>query len=713
MKKFIKVFTVLAALLMVFPMVAGAYYSYQTYTYDIDGNMMESPDAYVPSEVVDSASIGLTVPLESPSSIKVDNDGNVYIADSGNNRIVVMNNRFKLRFYIDEFVNDNGVDDMLANPQGVFVTDELIYVCDTDNGRIVVFDKEGEYLYIVPEPVSDEITADDLYKPKAMAVDASGRMYIVSSTTPQGIIQIDSDGTFRGFIGAQATTLSTWDIFWRKFQTEEQLESSDVVVATEYENITIDSIGMIYVTTTTIDEGSVMGAINGKSKDGTYMPVKKLNTQGDEIMQRNGFWPPAGEIAINGAMRSGSNNEGGPSSLVDVALGPEGTWSIIDEKRQKVYTYDEQGRLLFVFGDSGDYFGNMKKVTAITYMGDEILILDNTADNITVFKRTEYGDILISALKNQNEQKYDEAAADWEKILMRNNNFDEAYVGIGKSYYREGDYVAAMEMYESAYDTQNYSTAFKQYRKEWVAQYALIVPVAVVVIVLVLAFAFKFIGKRNKEVATRPGGKRTYFEEVIYGFHVMMHPFDGFWDLKHEKRGSIRGALTWMLIAVAAFTYNAIGTAYLFNPYGGYTNVVGQIISIAVPLLLWTIANWCLTTLFEGEGSLKDIFIATCYALVPVPLCMIPATLLTNIFSLDEAQLVTLLTSIMWVWVGMLIFFGSQVTHDFSLMKNLIMSVSTIVGMAFIMFVGLLFSSLVQKIVGFISSIITEISYRL
>ena len=714
MKRIIKVFTVLSALIMVLPMVVGAYYSYQTYTYDIDGNMMESPDAYVPSEVVDSASIGLATPMESPSDITVDNDGNVYVADGGNNRIIVMNNRLKLRFYIDEFVNEHGVNDALLNPQGVFVTDDLIYVCDTDNGRVVVFDKEGEYLYIVPEPVSDEITADDLYKPKAMAVDASGRMYIVSSTTPQGIIQIDADGTFRGFIGAQATTLSAWDIFWRKFQTEEQLESSDVVVATEYENITIDSIGMIYVTTTTIDEGSVMGAINGKSKDGTYMPVKKLNTQGDEIMSRNGFYPPAGEICFNSMGRSSnSSTASGPSALVDVALGPEGTWSIIDEKRQKVYTYDDQGKLLFVFGDSGDYFGNMKKVTALTYMGNEILVLDSTADNITVFKRTEYGDILISALKNQNDQKYDEAANDWQRILMRNNNFDEAYVGIGKSYYRDKDYVAAMEMYESAYDTSNYSTAFKQYRKEWVAKYALVVPVVVVVIVIALVYFFKFIGKRNKEVATRPGGKRTYFEEVIYAFHLMMHPFDGFWDLKHEKRGSVRGAITWLMIAVAAFTYNAIGTSYLFNPYGGYTNVFGQVLSIAVPLLLWTVANWCLTTLFEGEGSLKDIFIASCYALVPVPLCMIPATLLTHIFSLDEAQIVSMISVIMFAWVGMLIFFGSQVTHDFSLTKNLIMSASTIIGMAFIMFVGLLFSSLVQKIVGFVSSIITELSYRI
>ena len=120
-----------------------------------------------------------------------------------------------------------------------------------------------------------------------------------------------------------------------------------------------------------------------------------------------------------------------------------------------------------------------------------------------------------------------------------------------------------------------------------------------------------------------------------------------------------------------------------------------------------------LTTLFEGEGSFKDIFIASSYALAPIPLLMIPATLLTNIFTLNESQIITLLTTIMWIWVGLLVFFGSMITHDYSLGKNLIISISTIVGMAAIMFIALLFSSLMTKIISFITSIVVEISYRM
>ncbi|MBQ1847769.1 MAG: hypothetical protein II135_07180, partial [Clostridia bacterium] len=592
MKNIIKIICFIFALSFILSSAAGAYYSYKTYTYDIDGYYMESPDAYVPSEIATSETMGLSTPLEDPAELFVDDENNIYIADSGNNRIVVLNKRFKLRYYIESFVNTQGVDDSFNNPQGVFVTEDDIYVCDTDNNRIVVFDRDGKYKRIIEKPIADEIAADDLYRPKSVAVDKSGRLYVVSMSTYQGIIAMDSDGTFQGFIGAQKTTLSAWEIFWRKFQTQEQQDQQIQHVAVEYENITIDDYGMIYVTTLNIDDGSVLSAIQGKSKTGEYAPVKKLNTQGDEIMKRNGFYPPSGEVRVQYSASSQSNIYG-PSKLVDVALGPQGTWSIIDKTRSKIYTYDSDGVLLFIFGDQGTQLGNMETVKSIAYMGEDILVLDNTADNITVFKRTEYGNILMSAITNQLNMKYDDAAEDWRKVLMRNNNFDEAYVGIGKSYYREGDYVSAMEMYKSAYETDNYSTAFKQYRKNWVADHALVVPIVVIVIVLAIYFFFRYVGKRNKEVATRPGGKRTYWEEVIFGFHLIFHPFDGFWDLKHEKRGSIRGALTWLGIAIISFTYNGIGTAYLFNPYGGYINVFGQAISIIVPLGLWVISNWC------------------------------------------------------------------------------------------------------------------------
>ena len=131
-----------------------------------------------------------------------------------------------------------------------------------------------------------------------------------------------------------------------------------------------------------------------------------------------------------------------------------------------------------------------------------------------------------------------------------------------------------------------------------------------------------------------------------------------------------------------------------------------------IPLFLFVLGNWCLTTLFEGEGSFKDIFIATGYSIAPLPLFIILSTILSNVVTVSEGTMVSMLVVLGYVWVGLLLFFGMMVTHDYSMGKNFITVLGTIVAMAIIMFVAILFSSLVVKMVTFVSAIFTEIGNR-
>ncbi|MBQ7322021.1 MAG: YIP1 family protein [Clostridia bacterium] len=710
MKKFISVLALLFALLIMFSVPVSAASAYQTYTYSIHGSSINSPAAYTPVMEIDSGYMGLEKLIDDPRDMVVDKDLNVYIADAKNNRIVCLDRYYKVKFTIDTFTNEYGVPDELTAPSGVFVTNDRIFVCDTDANRIVTFDKDGEYLAIIPEPESELFDEGSVYKPVAIAVDQYDRLYVVSSTTYQGIIVMTDEGEFTGFIGAQKVTISAWDIIWRRFQTEAQKELSTAYVSTEFNNISINDEGFIYVTTSSIDKGKQQSAIRSKSKSGDFAPVKMLNANGDEIMRRNGFYPPSGEVDVSTSMTDGSIT--GPSKIIDVAVGPEKTWSIIDEARNKIFTYDFDGNLLWAFGDSGTQLGNLSSIEAIAYQGDTLLILDKTNDNITVYKRTEYGDVVISALANENNRNYDRAIDDWMEILKRNSNFDTAYIGIGESLYRSGDYQESLEYFKAAYDTAGYSTSYQEIRKEWISKWILTIPVGVILIVLVFSKFSKYAAKVNKRAATA-GGKRTFKEELLYGFHVILHPFDGFWDLKHEKRGSLRAALVFILIAILTFFYEAIGSGYVINPFGTYTTVWAQAISVLVPFALFAVANWCLTTLFEGEGSFKDIVIALSYALIPLPLLIIPSTILSNVVTASEVKLLSLLGSFAFIWVGILIFFGTQVTHDYSLGKNMLTVVGTLVGMVFIMFIGILFTTLLGKIVSLISNIVIEITYRL
>ena len=721
MKKLRNVFLMGLMLLMLLPQVVGAAAPYKTYTYSPAGELLNSPDAYVPSMNVDSAYIGIKddeVPFDGARDLFVGPDGRVYIADTANNRILVLSKYYRLEKIIDSFDNNWMVPDRLSNPNGVFVNEDYIYICDTNNSRIVRFKTDENYTFdrVIEQPESNLFEEGSIYKPIACAVDQYGRIFVVSSTTYQGVIVINDDAEFFGFIGAQSETLSPLQILWRRFQTEEQKELQEEVLAKELNNITIDADNFIYVTTSAIDEGELQAQLT--SKDPKTSPIKKLNASGTDVLKRNGDFAPSGEVRLNAAPTAKIQ---GASKLVDVAIGPVKTWSIIDEKRSKIYTYDENGNLLFAFGDmpiedaEGNkitQMGSVAQIGSIAYQGSNILVMDTSNDCIVVYRRTEYGDLLINALQNDADRKFDMAEHDWTEILKRNINYSIAYLQLGKAAARAGEYDEAMDLFKKIKNTEDYSAAFKEVRSAWASTNFWIIPVLIVVIVILVAWFFGYAAKVNHR-ATLKIGRKSIKEEVLYAFHIIFHPFDGFWDLKHEKRGSMKSALAILLITIVAFFYKSIGTGYIHNPDDSQMlTVVGNITAVVVPLLLWVIANWCITTLFEGEGSMKDIFIATCYSLTPLPILMIPTTIASNFLLVGEAGILTLLYGVAFVWLGLLLILGMMITHDYSVGKNILACIATIVGMVFLMFIAVLFSTLLTQIVSFISDIVTEISFR-
>ena len=266
-------------------------------------------------------------------------------------------------------------------------------------------------------------------------------------------------------------------------------------------------------------------------------------------------------------------------------------------------------------------------------------------------------------------------------------------------------------MLKSAYETTQYSKAFAQVRRDLLGNWMILVILLLVAIIVGVVKFLGFAKKKNKAVSLKVGRKK-YGEELLYAFHLIFHPFDGFWDLKHEKRGSVRAGTTILGFTILAFFYQSIGRGYIFNPRETYSSIFVQVLSVAVPVLLFCLANWCLTTLFDGEGSFKDIYIAVTYSLTPLPFMVILSTILTNVLTKTESTIVGLLVTFGYIWVGLLIFFGTLVTQDYSLGKNVITILGTIVAMGVIMFVAILFSSLIIKMVTFIVTIFQEIGYR-
>jgi hypothetical protein len=492
-------------------------------------------------------------------------------------------------------------------------------------------------------------------------------------------MQFNPHGNFLVYFGANTSTTSLKMILQRTFFTEEQLNKFFKITPASVVNVAMDKQGLIYTVT------------GGAGND---VPLKKLSVSGLDLFG-------------GGMVRSSEY------AMVDADVDPNGNTYAVD-MGGTIYEYDSNGNLLFAFGDEGTQLGNLKDIQSIVYQGDKLLVLNGTKTNmkLVVFNRTEYGDVLVEALHYQNIREYDEAIESWKEILMRNSNYDAAYVGIGQALFRSGAYEEALDYYKSAYDVENYSNAYKELRKQWMSSFFLLIPVAVIVLCILISKFFGYAAKVNKAAAVS-GKKHTFKEELLFVFHLMFHPFDAFWDLKHEKRGSVRASLVFIVLAIVSMFYRSVGRGYVVNPKGEYSTIFMQAMVILLPVFLFAISNWCLTTLFEGEGSMKDIFIAACYSLAPLPLLMVPSVILSNVLAASEGQIITLLVDIAFVWMGLLLFLGMMVTHDYSMLKNVITSIGTIVGMAFIMFLAILFSSLMTKIVGFISGIIVEITYRM
>ena len=753
-KKLISVLAFACLAILLFGMIpVGASESYDTYIYSSQGDVLYSPAAYSPiSPVVDGSYMKLdrykeayveratryfegtgvanaaaeaekafSTSLKNPGDITADADGNVYISDTDNNRVIVLDYAYKFKGAIDYFSSTKTDYDTLSAPKGLFIYKDYIYVCDSGNSRIAIFNRSDYSFHKIIDKPETALLSEGAYTPTACAVDKYGRVYIVASTCNEGIIVLASDdGEFTGFIGAQKVSASVFDIFWRRFQSDEKRASSKQFVPTTYANITVDDDGFIYGTIIFTDEDDIENQRKSiSSKSSAYSPVKKLNAGGKEIMNRNGFFDCGGEVAISlGSITVDTATgvtAGGVSNIADIAIGPEGSWSIIDSKRSRVYTYDSNGVLLYAFGDGGTTLGTLKNVRAVTYQGSRLLLLDYGANSFTVFERTSYGDLLIEALAQENDNRYDEAEIIWTEILQRNNNFDSAYIGIGKAIYRNAqtaeDYERAMEFFKAAHETSYYSDAYAQLRTQWISKYFIFLVIGAIVLLVAIVKILGKAKKFNTRVSLKVG-KKTYWEELVYAFHLIFHPFDGFWDLKHEHRGSVRASMTFIALTIVAFYYQSIGRGYIFDPYESGSSILIQIISILVPVVLWTTANWCLTTLFDGEGSFKDVFIAVGYSLAPMPALLVASTLLQNFMTKEEGAIATMLVVFGWIWVAFLVFFGMLVTHDYSLNKNVVTTLGTIVCICVIMFVTILFSSLLAKMVQFISSIVTEISYR-
>ncbi|XEC96367.1 hypothetical protein AB6A23_07435 [Paenibacillus tarimensis] len=466
--------TVLLSLIaLLTPVRVWAEIPYRGYVWNNLGNDVRSINGYVYLNSIDGADLPTGV-FSTPEDIFIANDDTLYLADTGNNRILHMDGNTRKVIGI---IGDEEGPGKLSEPKGVYVKpDGTVYVADTKNSRIAIFNKERKFMRELKAPQSQLLGKDFQYSPSKLIVDKRDYMFVVSDGNTQGLMQIDPNGEFKGFFGANHVGFSWKRMFVRLVATEEQKQRLAAVKALGFSNLDQDEDGFIY--TTTFGE--------------EYNQVKRLSPVGVDTLNSGNV--PYGDIFAFGPFMV--------PSFADVTVSKDGLITALDLQTSKVFQYDKLGNLLFVFGGPGDQDGLFATPSSLDQTSDGIIyVVDKGRNRIDRFRTTPFADLVHEASALYVEGRYEQAETLWNRVLEVNSNYDMAYQAIGKSLYKAEQYKEAMEYFQLARSQGDYSDAFREYRKEYARDNFALIAGGFILLFLVLRFGIpwsvRLIGKRR------------------------------------------------------------------------------------------------------------------------------------------------------------------------------------------------------------------------
>lgn len=695
-------------MLMLLCSTASGLVPYDSYFYNYWESVVSAPQAYVLNSVITGSDLGVGA-FSNPQDIFIDSNHHLYILDSGNNRIIHCNEDLNIVEIITEFYNESRID-RFNNPQNIFVTEDgKKYVSDTGNGRVIILDTNSKLIGEIDFPISESegiFPPGFRFRPISVIQDRAQRVIVVSEGQSEGLMELDPDGTFRGFFGAPRVNPTIADIFWYRLATEEQRGRLALFIPTEFNSISLDSTGFLYATIAT-----------GEDQSYRRTPIRRLNPSGSDVMRRLGFVPPCGDI-------TGLSS---PSRFIDVAPRENGIYSALDAERGRIFTYDSDGHLLYVFGGLGEQRGTFRRPVAISSVDQYLLVLDARMNSINIFEPTEYAQTIHSALDAYALGMYDLSTDMWQDVLKMNANYDRAYTGIGRAYLVSRNLQEAMHYLKLGNNREDYSKAFGFYRRDKLGEHFGKIMTGIFLGIILLTVFSKYRKSKQDMQKTKaitidePGESfrfLTIFHEtnsaLKYSLYLILHPFDGFWDLKHEKRGNFLAAVIILVITLLSYIFIRQYTGFIFNIRDlSKLNIYREAASVLIPFILWVVINWGITTLMEGKGTLKDVFIASAYALVPLVFLNVPATIISNYITLEEGYYYYLMLSTAIGWTALLLVIGTQVTHEYSMVKTLYTALLTVIGMLIVIFIGIFFFALIDQLISFGVEINKELSLRM
>ncbi|MCR5743553.1 MAG: gluconolactonase [Lachnospiraceae bacterium] len=458
---------------------------YDSYNYDYWDDIVYTPAPFIPYKSfggddfkLDGTSIGK---FSSPQDVYVAEDG-VYVCDTGNKRIVKLS--LDLKSCLE--IIDNAGGTAFDQPYGVYVSSQnWLYIAEKTQKCVWVLDENREVQLCIKDPKSEIIGEGFDFTPLKVSVDYANRVYVVCAGKTEGILVFDSEGNFTSFFGTISVTISVWERIWRKLSTKAQRAKQVLYIPTEFTNLDVDPDGFVY--TTNIDSAGTQA-------------VMKLNPKGQDVIRLGEKGKIAGDLSIDG-----SGDYAGASRIVDVVYRGHGIYTVLDQKRGRVFTYDSEGNMLYIFGGLGSQEGTFNMPVAVEELGNKIIVLDAGRNELMLFNQTEYGALIDEAVGLRYDGDEAQAVEIWKKVLKLDENYELANDGIGKAYLTAGDNAQAMKYLKLAMDKKYYSIAFRRYRNEWLKKNLGGILTGLIVLIVVIVVLKNVINKKRGKSVVKEG----------------------------------------------------------------------------------------------------------------------------------------------------------------------------------------------------------------
>jgi DNA-binding beta-propeller fold protein YncE/Na+-translocating ferredoxin:NAD+ oxidoreductase RnfA subunit len=676
---------ILSLLTLAVPAPASA--RYVSFTYKQDGQLRLTQTAYVPVGVLDGYGMfgpgsaakeesgDLTVALDQPQDLFIDKRNHIYVADSGNGRVLELDGRGSLIRVIGE--------GELEEPTGIYVDESgKLYVADYGAEQVAIYDREGNKVASIGKPESLLFGKNNAFKPKKIAVDKRGNLFIVGEGLIQGLVELSPDGSFLGYFGGNRAGFDLERTIQKLFFTKKQLSQLSRKLPPSPTNVAVGDDGLIFTATVGLESGS----------------IKKLNVAGDNLLHSSSFMSP---------------------NIADITVDPMGNIYAADSVEGYIAVYNKDGNMLFAFGgmDSGyQSLGYFTSPSGVAVNGDGLLyVLDKDRGNIQIFKPTPFALLVYKAMSLYLDGKYVESLEPWRQVLRLDSMFDLAHLGIGLAYYKQGKFDLAFEELKLAKNAGEYSNTYWELRREWLMKH-----VSTVILVLaglfVLWTVLKWLHRKKGFGAPVVEALRRFrrirlVSELLHVFRMLRHPIDGYEELATGKASVLSATILLIALAVVRL-YEVYQTSFIFSGVDPLrVSMVSELLKLFVPLFAWIVCNYMVSIINDGEGKFKDVYKGSIYALSPYLVLGVPLALMSKGLTLMESVVYDYSRMFMILWCIVLFVIMVKEIHGYELKETFKNIAITLSGMAVMALITFIFFGLTSQVWDFVRSIAEEVKY--